>query len=93
MKVLIITTREEALHHGAKVADGTHRSLPDVRFWWPVMGRDCLVGLQFDLIIRDASLWLPRPMVGWLRSNCCRRKEALFVEANEIGGSVLLERT
>lgn len=93
MNVLIITTREEALHHGANPATAHHRSSPEVQFWWPTLGTDCLQGRHFDMVIRDTALWLPGQIVTWLRAHCCYRNETLFVEAKELGGAVLLEST
>jgi 1-acyl-sn-glycerol-3-phosphate acyltransferase len=94
MNVLVITTREEALQRGANLITCHHRSSPEILFWWPALGKRALEGRRrFDLIIRDSELELPEEFLAWVRAGLCSAKETLWVEAKEIGGCVLLERT
>jgi hypothetical protein len=88
--VLIITRRAEALHHNVNRATYHHRSAPGIQFWWPELPLEVLTGKHFDLVVKDRSVPLTGQQIGWLWAHL-RGADTVYVEASELGGSVLLD--
>lgn len=70
-RVLVITTMAEARARGAAFGTCRHRDKPDLQFWWPRLGREMLIGREFDVVC--IGIELDSEMREWLAAHLLRR--------------------
>jgi len=67
MRALIVTSRPRAVEAGMNRATCHHKSTPEIQFWWPALGTDCLRGTRFDMIVWEGPppIWAMENIMAW----------------------------